>query len=352
MDAFFTQPLERQRLIHEEAGRRLGLSAGSVEKDLWVCWTLRALFRLPSSGPHLTFKGGTSLSKGWKLIDRFSEDIDVVINREFLGFAGADAPEEAPSNKQRVKRLEALMLAAQHHIRDVLSAELEQEIRRLLPSMDLWKLEPDTDDPDGQTLLFHYPPAMGATAYVRPVVKIELGARSDTEPSATPEITPYLAAALPGEIADSRFTVRAVAPERTFWEKAALLHEETYREGSAAPKARLARHYYDLWCLITRGVAERAEADTGLFDRVAAHRAVFFRRSRDAQESFKPGSLRLVPADDSRAHWRRDYDAMRESMFFGEVPEFAEILAVVGRFEEDFNSRRHRGSQPKRNHDR
>jgi hypothetical protein len=292
MDAFFTQPLERQRLIHEEAGRRLGLSAGSVEKDLWVCWTLRALFRLPSSGPHLTFKGGTSLSKGWKLIDRFSEDIDVVINREFLGFAGADAPEEAPSNKQRVKRLEALMLAAQHHIRDVLSAELEQEIRRLLPSMDLWKLEPDTDDPDGQTLLFHYPPAMGATAYVRPVVKIELGARSDTEPSATPEITPYLAAALPGEIADSRFTVRAVAPERTFWEKAALLHEETYREGSAAPKARLARHYYDLWCLITRGVAERAEADTGLFDRVAAHRAVFFRRSRDAQESFKFTSAR------------------------------------------------------------
>lgn len=206
MDAFFTQPLERQRVIYEEAGRQLGLSAGSVEKDLWVCWTLRALFRLPSSGPHLTFKGGTSLSKGWKLIDRFSEDIDVVINREFLGFAGAGAPEEAPSNKQRVKRLEALMLAAQHHIRDVLGPELELEIRRLLPSMDLWKLEPDNDDPDGQTLLFHYPPAMGATAYVRPVVKIELGARSDTEPSATPEITPYLAAALPSEVADSRFS--------------------------------------------------------------------------------------------------------------------------------------------------
>ena len=72
MDAFLTQPVERQRLVYEEAGRRLGLSAGSVEKDLWVCWTLRALFRLPSSGPHLTFKGGTSLSKGWKLIDRFS----------------------------------------------------------------------------------------------------------------------------------------------------------------------------------------------------------------------------------------------------------------------------------------
>ncbi len=111
----------------------------------------------------------------------------------------------------------------------------------------------------------------------------------------------------------------------------------TLREGSAAPKARLARHYYDLWCLITRGTAERAVRDSGLFDRVAAHRAVFFRRSRDAQASFAPGSLRIVPAADRLAQWRRDYDAMRESMFFGEVPDFAEIVDVVGRFQEAFN---------------
>lgn len=236
MNAFLTQPVERQRVLYEEAGRRLGLSAGSVEKDLWVCWTLRALFRLPVSGPHLTFKGGTSLSKGWRLIERFSEDIDIVIDREFLGFGGANAPEDAPSNKQRAKRLEALMLAAQHHIRDVLGPSLEQEIRRLLPSTDLWNLEPDVDDPDGQTLLFRYRPAMGEKAYVRPVVKIELGARSDTEPSATPEIAPYIADVFPDEVANSRFTVRAVAPERTFWEKVALLHEE--RIARAWPRRR------------------------------------------------------------------------------------------------------------------
>ena len=180
---------------------------------------------------------------------------------------------------------------------------------------------------------------MGTAAYVRPVVKIELGARSDTEPSASPEIAPYLADVFPDEVPGSQFTVHAVAPERTFWEKVALLHEETYREGSAAPKARLARHYYDLWCLITRGVAERAVRDGALFDRVAAHRAVFFRRSRDAQASFAPGSLRIVPAADRLAQWRRDYDAMRESMFFGEVPDFAEILVVVAGFEARFNAR-------------
>ncbi len=349
MDEFLTQPLERQRVVNEEAGRRLGLSAGSVEKDLWVCWTLRALFRLPVSGPHLTFKGGTSLSKGWKLIDRFSEDIDIVIAREFLGFGGADAPEDAMSNKQRVKRLDALMHAARTHIRDVLSPELEQQVRRLLPPTSSWKLEADADDPDAQTLLLHYPPAMGTAVYVRPVVKIELGARSDTEPSTTPEIAPYLAEVFPDEVRGSRFAVHAVAPERTFWEKVALLHEESYRESGAAPKARLARHYYDLWCLITRGVAERAIRDGALFGRVAAHRAVFFRRSRDAQASFAPGSLRIVPAADRLTLWRRDYDAMRESMFFGEVPDFAEILSVVGRFEEDFNSaQRHDAeSEPK-----
>ena len=285
------------------------------------------------------------MSKGWKLIDRFSEDIDIVIDREFLGLCGADAPEAAPSKKQREKRLEELKLAAQHHIRDVLGPALEQEIWHLLPSMASWTLEPDADDPDAQTLLFHYPPVMGSAAYVRPVVKIEIGARSDTEPSATPEIAPYLAEVFPDEMPGSRFPVHAVAPERTFWEKVALLHEETYREGSAAPKARLARHYYDVWCLIARGVAERAVRDGELFDRVATHRAVFFRRSRDAQASFAPGSLRIVPAADRLAQWRRDYDAMRESMFFGEVPDFAEILTVVSRFEEDFNSPRHRDAK-------
>lgn len=311
-----------------------------------MCWTLRALFRLPVSGPHLTFKGGTSLSKGWKLIDRFSEDIDIVIDREFLGFGGAEAPEDASSNRQRVTRLEALMGAAQAHIRDVLGPALEQEIRQVLPPKAGSTLEADGDDPDAQTPLFHYPSAMGATAYVRPVVKIELGARSDTEPSATPEIVPYLADVFPDEVPGSQFSVHAVTPERTFWEKVALLHEETYREGSTAPKARLARHYYDLWCLITRGTAERAVRNKGLFDRVASHRAVFFRRSRDAQASFAPGSLRIVPAADRLAQWRRDYDAMRESMFFGEVPDFAEILTVVSRFEEDFNAGRHHGAEP------
>jgi hypothetical protein len=336
VDLFIALPADRRRQICEVAGNALGLDAPSVEKDFWVCWVLRELFALPKSGPHLTFKGGTWLSKGWKLIERFSEDIDAVIDREFLGFGGEQAPESAPSNKKRNERIEALTAACQTHIREVMSPRLTQRFEKRLPAGLKWRVAGDPADDDGQTLLFEYPTVFPGGAYLHPVVKVELGARSDTEPSATPEIQPYLAEALPDELGPSSFKVRAVAPERTFWEKAMLLHEESFRDGDG-PKARLARHYYDLWCLIRAGVADRAVANAGLFERIAAHRAIFFRKKREAQESLRPGSLRLLPMKRLRAAWKQDYDAMREAMFFGETPDFDEILRVVGEFERRFN---------------
>jgi len=339
MDVFLTQPVERQRVIYEEAARRLGLSAGSVEKDLWVCWTLRALFRLPSSGPHLTLKGGTSLSKGWKLIDRFSEDIDIVINREFLGFGGADAPEDAPSNKQRGKRLDALMLAAQSHIRNVLGPALEEEVRHLLRSTARWTLEPDADDPGAQTLLFHYPPAMGTAAYVRPVVKIELGARSDTEPSATPEIVPYLAEVFPDEVRDGRFTVHAVAPERTFWEKVTILHAWYHAPAEKVLRDRQSRHYYDVSRMYEHGIGRKAMKDTSLLIAVAKHKEVFFPAAWANYREAKPGTIRIVPPDSRMGELRRDYQSMQE-MIFGLVPSFEHIVTVLGEVESSINTGR------------
>ena len=116
-----------------------------------------------------------------------------------------------------------------------------------------------------------------------------------------------------------------------------LLHEETYRTGDHGPKLRLSRHYYDLWCLIRAGIGDKAISDAGLFSRVAAHRAVFFRKKKEAQESLRPGSLHLLPREDQLSVWKQDYEAMREAMFFGVTPEFGEILRVVGDFERQFN---------------
>jgi hypothetical protein len=193
MDHLLVLPDARRQVLFDEAGARLGLSAGSVEKDLWVCWVLRALFALPTSGRHLTFKGGTSLSKGWRLIQRFSEDLDIVLDRDVLGFRGAQAPESAPSQKQRAKRLDALRIACQHYVRDTLLPELDQRLRGAPMDPNSWQLALDPDDVDAQTLLFHYPAVAARGDYIRPVVKVELGARSDTEPSAEPRLTPYVA---------------------------------------------------------------------------------------------------------------------------------------------------------------
>lgn len=333
MDVFLTLLPEERRQICEAAAEQLALSPAGVEKDFWVCWTLRELFSLPDMGEHLTFKGGTSLSKGWKLIERFSEDIDVVIDRDALGFDGERSPEAATGSNERRRRLEALRAACQAHIRDELRPALHQRLRERITGAGAWTLTDDPEDPDGQTLLFSYPGSIPAQGYLRPQVKIELGARSDVEPSARPTIQPYIADALPDVLGPSRFEVQTLDPRRTVLEKMCLLHEETYRVDGRAPAARLSRHYYDLWCLIRAGTAKEAVADPDLFRRVIAHRAVFFRRSAEAQATLRPGSLRLMPRREHFPDWQRDYDAMRESMFFGETPEFAEILLKVEEFE-------------------
>lgn len=337
MDAFIRLPADQRRNAFVETEARLGLNRTSVEKDLWVCWTLREIFQLPDIGAHLFFKGGTSLSKAWRLIDRFSEDIDIVIDRAYLGFAGDASPERAPSKKQQRQRLEDLRKACQQAIRDRLQPAFISHMGATLPKDQACNLINDPDDPDGQTLLLQYSSVFPPSDYVRPAVKIEMGARSDTEPSETPSIRTYVAEALPEIRGMDAFPVRVVAARRTFWEKAMLLHEETFRPAGKPRKARLARHYYDLWCLITKGIADQAVADDGLFNRVLSHREVFFRWSWMDYTKMRRGSLRLVPPEDQLKDWAADYTAMGTEMFFGEVPPFETVLKVVGNFESRFN---------------
>ncbi|MBK7642728.1 MAG: nucleotidyl transferase AbiEii/AbiGii toxin family protein [Planctomycetes bacterium] len=338
MDAYLGLSRARRRLLCEQASAQLALLPASVEKDFWVCWTLRELFALPSMGAILTFKGGTSLSKGWRLIQRFSEDLDVVIARSHLGFGGEASPERAASGKERSRRLDALQQRCREFVANDLLPALSGGVSRRLPKPSNWSLVLDADDPDGQTVLFTYPTEFGRDAYVRPVVKIELGARSDTEPLERPSILAYVAEAFPSALPDASFPVPTVAPVRTFWEKAMLLHEERFRSSGTGPKPRLSRHYYDLGCLIAKGVGARAAADIALFEAVAAHRSVFFRKSQKARESLSRGTLRLLPRDEHLDAWRSDYEAMREAMFLDTPPSFDELLERIAEFERDFNA--------------
>lgn len=328
--------MARRREVCEEAQARMRLRAASVEKDFWVCWTLRELFNLPDIGPRLTFKGGTSLSKAWKLIERFSEDIDVVIDRDYLGYGGDASPEVASSRKKRRQILDALRESCQAHIKQSLAPAFSARIAQALGA-EGWQLEADPADADGQTLLFRYPAAFDGGGYVAPVVKIELDARSDIDPAEAPDIEPYLAQTFPDLLGGSRFPVRTLAARRTFWEKAMLLHEETYRPAEKRRGRFMSRHYYDLWYMIRQGVNEQARTDDGLFERIAAHREVFFRHNWLDYATLRLGALRIVPLPEQRAAWEQDYAAMRESMFFGEAPEFEEILRVVEKFQDRIN---------------
>lgn len=341
MNGFVELPADRRRLICEQAESECGLPPPTLEKDFWVCWTLRELFALRNWGQNITFKGGTSLSKGWSLIDRFSEDIDIVIGRTFLGFGGENSPEAAPSKKTMKARLQALKEETRQRIHDKLQPALRNRFAELLPKSNDWKIEPapEEEDHDRQTLLFYYPATLAVSStYLRPVVKIELGARSDNEPAEYPVIHPYLFDAFPDILGTSEFPVRALAPERTFWEKAMLLHEETYRpSGKKRRGVRMARHYYDLWCLITKGVAVKAAARDDIFERTARHREVYFKWTWMDYNTLKRGTLRLLPLEHQEPEWRQDYQAMSMEMFFGEVPDFDELLSVVGEFERRFN---------------
>ena len=132
MDTFLKLTPADQLDAYLEVNLAMGLDAASVEKDFWVCWTLRELFTAPGIGDHLTFKGGTSLSKAWKLIQRFSEDIDLIVDKEILGFGGDAAPDKAPSNKQRKARLEGLMDACRVWVQETLQPALASRVQSAL----------------------------------------------------------------------------------------------------------------------------------------------------------------------------------------------------------------------------
>ena len=320
-------PRERLELL-DAASRQSGLAQAILEKDYWVCKTLDVLFALPELGSHLVFKGGTSLSKVYGLIDRFSEDVDISFHREFLGF-GEELDPEAAAGKEQSRRIEALQQACRDCIRENLLPRLREAIAALLRGTEDWSLE--IDPLDAQTLLFHFPQAGGpGLAYIVPSVRIELGARSDHWPSEEREIRSYLGEAFGPTI--GKATVRSLAAERTFWEKATLLHAEVHRPKDKLMPARYARHYHDMARLAESPVAARALADVALRERVVAHKMVYFRAGWARYDLARPASFRLIPPDSRIAALKSDHQAMIP-MFFNPPPPIDEVLDTIADLE-------------------
>ncbi len=325
--------------VYERTETTTGIKAHMAEKDAWVCWTLRQLFSLPDARAHFIFKGGTSLSKVWKVIQRFSEDIDISLSREWLGFTGDRDPESASSRKQRAKLLDELSAACVAKLRDEVAPALRARFTAALgASASGWSLTIDADDP--QTILFSYPtsfPTLAGAAYVRPVVKIECGARSDRWPVAEQGILPYIAEAFPAAFPDAAFTVPVLGIERTFWEKATILHAEAHRPADKVTPERFSRHYADLAALAQHPAGAAAVERADLRTRVVAHKQVFFPAAWASYETAVPGTFRLIPPESRLAPLAADYRAMQD-MFFRPQPTWPELVATLVSLENQLNA--------------
>ncbi|MBI1381744.1 MAG: nucleotidyl transferase AbiEii/AbiGii toxin family protein [Planctomycetaceae bacterium] len=327
---------DRAAMFEEAAARRRLANAGIVEKDFWVCWTLCRLHSIPKV-PRLLFKGGTSLSKCFGLTYRFSEDIDLGIEREDIPglsavqevqcLLGKLDPASGTSRKAYERAVEALKLRVQGYIADTLFPLIEGNFREALgEKFVLHPPEPGAEEP---TILFEYPRALSADAYgakdyVQSVVKLELGARSDHEPVRTTAIRSYAAEEFESEFQQPECNVVAQAPERTLLEKALILHAAIHR-GSI--KSQSSRHAYDL-AMMNRDASTMAAVSRGLYERVAYHKFVYGETSavRDAPKN----GIRLVPEGDVLRELAADYGRM-EPMLFTEpaAPRFAEVLAEL-----------------------
>ena len=335
---------ERSELFSEAAAQRGDITPEVIEKDFWVCWTLKHVFDLGPTPAKLIFKGGTSLSKVYGVIERFSEDIDLSLSREDLGFTGERDPYQAASGKKQQALIEALVTRCEEAIAEELLPRLRERFAAVLGDEGSgehpWNLS--LDEGDAQTVNFSYPPGLrsGGTlppSYVRPIVRLELGARSDHWPAEEHVIRSYAAEVFPASFEEPTCRVRTLSAERTFWEKVTILHAESHRPKDKPSGERLSRHYYDVAKLYQNDIGQRALARTDLLEAVVKHKRLFFRSGWANYDTAVLGSFRLVPPEERRASLETDYRVMRETMIFGESYSFDELLAVLAEVEARLN---------------
>jgi hypothetical protein len=336
---------EERRDLFVGAADRLRTNEQNIEKDFWVCWTLDALFNeLETGGPRLLFKGGTSLSKGYGLIERFSEDIDITVFREDIGQPATFEELEAMSGKKRNARLEAIKDACQKYIQgpmlERLSVLMQQTLKNANMNPNRARVEPDPDDPDGQSLLLWYPTATAdGNAYIRRAIKIESGAKSALDPHAPVIVKPYIADDLPNlDLAVGNVTT--VYPSRTFWDKVIILHGLRRwwdRRGELKGGGqRVSRHYYDVYRLLASEIGQKATGDVDMAEDCVRHARMFFNRPDLDLASAIPGSFALTPHDGMLADLRRDYEAM-SGMVFGPIPTVDAVVAAIVELEQRLN---------------
>jgi hypothetical protein len=319
---------QRAELFRETAARK-DMSDVVVEKDFWLCWTLGRLFADPLLSRKIIFKGGTSLSKVFHLIERFSEDIDIILDwREIT----KDDPEGARSRSKQDQFNKKILAASQEYVRAVLHPQVQsilgQTVRTVLAN----------DDPNVISIAY---PASFSASYIKPEIRLEVGPLAIWSPNSAYQISPYCAEEFPSLFEVASCYVQAIRAERTFWEKATILHHEAFRPQGSPQPARYSRHYYDLARMTNSPAKRNALADLNLLASVVESKDRFYPRGWARYDLARPGTFRLVPPDHLLASLKHDYDEM-QIMIFGERPPFDKIMDCIRQLEIEINALRGR----------
>jgi len=335
MDRVAAMPTSDRKDLFNETAARLAIHEVIAEKDFWVCWLLKQLFTIPEFNGWLTFKGGTSLSKCFNLIGRFSEDVDLAVDFERLGFTGQKDPRRGDlSYTKRQPLLDEMLDACCTYIAGPFMMLLRAQITKLL-GRDGWVLEVSSSD--ANTVEFEYPSALNVQLnYIRPRVVLELGTHAEPIPRDRFAVRPFAADQFPDLFDEPACLVTTVLARRTFWEKATILHAEYYRLLDKPLLPRYSRHYADVAAMARAAVKAEALADLDLLNSVCRHKDRFYHCAWARYIEARPGSFHLTPRSERLGELRRDYQNMH-LMFFSEAPSFDEILDQLSDLEHEIN---------------
>ncbi len=316
---------ERSEIIQETAGR-IELTPSAVEKDFWVVWTLDKLFRSPLLRDKIIFKGGTSRSKVCGLIHRFAEDIDLIL--DWNEVVKEDPNLERSKNKQDQFNKSVAVLS-----RDYISTVFLPEVVRVLDGVCTAEIEEGAPD----VINIRYP-SIFESNYLRPEIRLEIGPLALWVPNSQYEIRSYVAETFPEAFDKASCRVMAIKAERTFWEKATILHAEAFRPESKPLPLRYSRHYYDLAMMAADPrVKESAFNDLDLLSTVVDFKTKFYPAAWAHYDLAVPGSFKLVPTDDNIKNLANDY-AQMQVMFFGDIPHFDDLMDSLKHLEQEVNA--------------
>jgi Nucleotidyl transferase AbiEii toxin, Type IV TA system len=338
---FVALPPERRALAFAQTAARMSASSVMVEKDFWVCWLLGLLFADAELAPHLVFQGGTSLSKVYGVIDRFSEDIDLSMSPAFVG-ADETVFEGLKSRAQRDVALARMQSQCGERTREFLIPRLEATIVEHLGKRQdraTWLRYEDEPIASSPVVHFEYPSAEGGGFdYLRREVKLELGSLTDQRPTEQHAVRAWVVDDFPAAFMDWDCQVTALELPRTFWEKATILHAEHHRPNDQPMPDRYARHYSDMARLLGHAGAKAMLADRALCARVVAWKSRVFARQWARYDLARPGTFRLLPPAARLPALARDYSQMH-AMFLQSPPEFDAVLEVLASAERTLNKR-------------